>query len=342
MDFSSKNVVGKQGLAALRAHLPACVLAAIFAQAPLAQAIEVVEGQPTVITAGQSAAGSSSGNRAQAANAAAASGGTSYSTGTARNAAASTELYVQLQALQVEMRELRGMVEQQAFLIEQLSQRRMDDYLDLDRRIGELQQALPQVGSGPRSNSPARQNSAAANRAASNSPAPRATAARAEPVREPVTSTTEVPASLSGTAAALGNVAQPPAVPNPDDASEAREVYQAAYQQVKDREFGKAKVSLALFIKNYPASRYVPNAYFWLGELYYLDSDLKQSRDAFLALVNDHGQHRKVAEAKFKLGKIYHQLGNDGEAKAILQSVVSDHPDSKAVNPAREYLKNSL
>ena len=332
MGVICRGLMRKPQLAAWRINLPASILLAMAAHIPCVQAIEVVEGQPTVITGGQAAAGSSASNQGQVAGSlAAGAGGTSYSTGAARSTAVSTELYVQLQALQVEMRELRGMVEQQAYLIEQLSQRRMDDYLDLDRRIGELQQALkPGVRSNP-----------AASGATAGRPAPRAAAAQAEPVREPVTSTTEVPASL-GAAAARANVANAPVVPNPDSASEARDVYQAAYQQVKDREFAKAKVSLATFIQNYPASRYVPNAYFWLGELYYLDSSLEQSRDAFLALVTDHAEHRKVAEAKFKLGKIYHQLGNNGEAKAILQSVVTDHPDSKAVNPAREYLKNSL
>ncbi|UZJ44937.1 outer membrane protein assembly factor BamD [Marinimicrobium sp. C6131] len=48
------------------------------------------------------------------------------------------ELFYQFQALQQEVLELRGMVEEQAHEIQRLKQQRMDDYLDLDRRIGEL------------------------------------------------------------------------------------------------------------------------------------------------------------------------------------------------------------
>lgn len=48
------------------------------------------------------------------------------------------ELFYQFQALQQEMQELRGLVEEQSHEIQQLKQQRMDDYLDLDRRIGEL------------------------------------------------------------------------------------------------------------------------------------------------------------------------------------------------------------
>ncbi len=50
------------------------------------------------------------------------------------------ELFYQFQALQQEVQELRGLVEEQSNEIRQLKQQRMDDYLDLDRRIGELSQ----------------------------------------------------------------------------------------------------------------------------------------------------------------------------------------------------------
>ncbi len=59
----------------------------------------------------------------------------------AANAGASnlqTEMYFRLQSLQEEVSELRGLVEEQANEIQRLKKQRMDDYLDLDRRIGEL------------------------------------------------------------------------------------------------------------------------------------------------------------------------------------------------------------
>ena len=96
------------------------------------------------------------------------------------------------------------------------------------------------------------------------------------------------------------------------------------------------------FIKAYPGSHYVPNAHFWLGELYYLESDLTNSQQSFTALIGGYPQHRKVADAKFKLGKVYHQLGDQDSARAMLESVLNDHPGSTAANPAREYLNNSL
>lgn len=56
----------------------------------------------------------------------------------APDAAVLTEVYNQLQMLQQEVLELRGLVEQQTFEIRQLKQQRLDDYMDLDRRLSQL------------------------------------------------------------------------------------------------------------------------------------------------------------------------------------------------------------
>jgi tol-pal system protein YbgF len=46
------------------------------------------------------------------------------------------DLYYQVQLLQDEVRELRGIIDEQANLLRQLRQQQLDDYQDLDRRLG--------------------------------------------------------------------------------------------------------------------------------------------------------------------------------------------------------------
>lgn len=48
------------------------------------------------------------------------------------------DLFYRLQAMQQELLELRGLVEEQAYEINRLKQQRHDDYMDLDRRISAL------------------------------------------------------------------------------------------------------------------------------------------------------------------------------------------------------------
>lgn len=57
---------------------------------------------------------------------------------------AKAQQFYQLQQLQQEVMQLRGLVEQQAFELKRVKQQRMDDYLDLDRRISTL--SKPGVG----------------------------------------------------------------------------------------------------------------------------------------------------------------------------------------------------
>lgn len=64
---------------------------------------------------------------------------------------AQAELFYQLQLLQQEVQELRGLVEQQSFELRQLKQQRMDDYLDLDRRLGQQSGAAAATSLSPTS-----------------------------------------------------------------------------------------------------------------------------------------------------------------------------------------------
>lgn len=88
--------------------------AALLAAVPLAQAqVEVVDSEPERSGQSEESGGSATGNF-------------------------QSELFFQLQTLQREVQQLRGMVEEQAYELQKLKQQRMDDYLDLDKRIGAL------------------------------------------------------------------------------------------------------------------------------------------------------------------------------------------------------------
>ena len=222
------------------------------------------------------------------------------------SAATNTDILLQLQSLQAELRQLRGLVEEQRHAIEMLDHKRIDDYLDLDHRLSVVHQS--QVEAKP------------------------------APDKEEGLNFSFVPMVATQPAVSTFDQAEPPL---PVEA-EAKQAYRQSYQLVKDREFERAQTSLTDFIQRYPSSSYIPNAYFWLGELQYLAMELPLSRDSFISLIEQYPQHKKVADAKFKLGKVYHQLGQSAKARSTLESVLSDHAQSTAANPAREYLNSHL
>jgi tol-pal system protein YbgF len=265
--------------------------------------VEVVEAESTIVPAerypsdGYFDAVSDRKNRAQIfdSNAPAA---------VASAAATNTDILLQLQSLQAELRQLRGLVEEQRHAIEMLDRKRIDDYLDLDHRLSVVHQS--QVEAKP------------------------------APDKEEGLNFSFVPMVATQPAVSTFDQAEPPL------SLEARQAYRQSYQLVKDREFERAQTSLTDFIQRYPSSSYIPNAYFWLGELQYLAMELPLSRDSFISLIEQYPQHKKVADAKFKLGKVYHQLGQSAKARSTLESVLSDHAQSTAANPAREYLNSNL
>lgn len=66
---------------------------------------------------------------------------------------ANTQLYLELQTLRQEVSQLRGLIEEMSYQIDQLSSRQTNDYANLDRRILELGQAGVSATSSGNSNS---------------------------------------------------------------------------------------------------------------------------------------------------------------------------------------------
>ncbi len=94
-------------------YLPLAVVFAAASVPALAQ-VSVVDSQPVMPKAPVAAASSDSSSQGQA------------------------EMFYQLQVLQQEVLELRGQVEGQAYELKRLKQQRLDDYVDLDKRIAAL------------------------------------------------------------------------------------------------------------------------------------------------------------------------------------------------------------
>jgi len=188
---------------------------------------------------------------------------------------ASTQTYYLLQSLRDELRVLRGMVEEQGNTIRLLKQRQVDDYLDLDRRLGALTtagvstQGKPPVGSAH---------------------------------------------SGASTLSPVGAI--PAASSNAEKAA-----YEKAYGVLKSGQVAAAKQAFTAYLAQYPKGRYAANGYYWLGEIYMLDNQLKEAGEAFAVVVEQYPAHRKMLDASFKLGKVYHLQGKNEKAKALLTKV---------------------
>ena len=246
------------------------------------------------------------------------------------SAAGTSDPYYQLQLLREELRQLRGMLEEQSNELTVLKKRQREDYLDLDRRLagstgpaGALPGSLPDSTStaGPPGSGVPAQPSSSANVGATVAGVPAAGSFPAQPTDLPY----GVPASNSTqTSLYAGNEIEEQAA------------YDQAYGLLKARKIDEARAALQKFLIDYPRSSYAANAHYWLGEVYLLDNELDAAAAQFLAVIEQSPGHRKVNDATFKLGKVYYLQNKPDQAKVLLERVAKGSDSSARL--AQDYL----
>lgn len=234
---------------------------------------------------------------------------------------ATGDLLIQLQSLQQEVMELRGIVEEQNHQIETLKQQSLDRYNDLDKRIGQ-----PHAGVAP---------------AASTEAAP--IDANATPV-VPETHTPSFAAPMPSAAQTPAPAVAAPATMETAKPEE-YEAYQVAYAKLKSQDFNGAIKGFNAFLAQYPNSSLAGNSYFWLGKSYLLvqPQDLNKAQIAFTK-VGEHPQSNKVPDALYELGKVYFLKGDKPRAKTLLQQVIDNYGASGSNAPqlAKQFLDQNF
>lgn len=134
-------------------------------------------------------------------------------------------------------------------------------------------------------------------------------------------------------------------VVNPEPAQKVKDTgppqgYVKAFGLYSTNNFAAAIEAFQLFIKEQPASEYVPNAHYWIGECYYSNSDLPKALAAFQKVVDTWPRHQKAADALLKIGYSQTVLKRQDKAKAAFELLIRNYPGSPAAVKARERLNN--
>ncbi|MBK5968688.1 MULTISPECIES: tol-pal system protein YbgF [Thiorhodovibrio] len=237
-----------------------------------------------------------------------------------------SDLLLQIQQLQKEVQDLRGMVEKQQFLLRQ-------------QERGKEQLQGPGSGQIPDSNNALLERAVPGQRLSpSPSGLPPAPGLPARP------SLSDGPTGLSDPMNQLGLGATPgagtqlqltpedtvlPALPAPEtqNAGE-RDAYRQAFEHLKERNYEAARVAFEGLLTQYPRGDFADNSLYWLGEISYQDKDYPEARASFEQLIQDYPSSPKVPGAMLKLGYLDSDLGNIEQARIMLQAVVRRFPDT--------------
>ncbi len=124
-----------------------------------------------------------------------------------------------------------------------------------------------------------------------------------------------------------------------DATSQEKQLYQTASQQLKEKQYDVAKVSLKKLISEYPMGEYTANGYYWLGEVCFIQGNLQEASQAFSSVIQSFPQHAKVADALLKLGYIASAENHASKAKQYFEQVVRQYPSSSAARLAEARLQ---
>jgi tol-pal system protein YbgF len=183
------------------------------------------------------------------------------------------EMFYQMQLMQQEMMQLRGLVEEQAHIISQLKKQSMERYIDLDKRISGLSSGAP-TGKSSRS-------------------------AVAVPV--PVAAK-----ALSGEKEAYNKAYSLVTSKRFDSALEAFKHFLVdfpdsqytpnalywmgeLYQVVRPSDLEAARQAFTQLIERYPNNSKVPDAMYKLGKVYYQKGNTVKSREWLNRVISDYG-----------------------------------------------------
>ncbi len=206
-------------------------------------------------------------------------------------------------ALQAEVRRLRGRIEELENSNEAIRKQQHDLYSDLDKRI-----AGSAGSAGPSSGAPSGVGSAAA-------------------------------AAGSAGAAGAAGAATGAAAGGGSPSSVEQAVYNQAFSALKAGSYSVAITSFRDFLSNYPGSPLAENAQYWLGEAYYVTRDYDGAAASFRTVLQQWPQSRKAPDALLKIGFTQFEQKKFAESRRTLEDVIQKYPDSDPAKLAADKLK---
>ena len=245
------------------------------------------------------------------------------------------DLVNQNQALQSQVQSLQGQVEELKHALDEARQRSKDQYTDLDSRIGRLEGHGAGVVPPPAGTGRAAQAEQPPDVDLGN-PAARP---QQQPARNVGALTAEDRAAI-----ATGDVAPPPvaketAPPAPVDPAAEGSTYNDAFAALKDGRYAESAKRFQTFIEQYPNSDLTGNAYYWLGESYYVTQNYKIAQESFQTLLQRYPNSQKAPDALLKVGYSQYEQRQWDQAEATLNEVVQKYPDTTVARLAQGRLR---
>jgi tol-pal system protein YbgF len=221
--------------------------------------------------------------------------------------AGTTPLVNQVNDLQQQLSQLQGQIEELQHQNQQLQDSQKAQYADIDSRLSRLEKGG---------------------------------AAQAQPPAAPANATqASAPAPTTAVAPVAGQQAASATAPTAATTPTEQAAYDTAFKSLRAGDYVTASRGFRDFLTKYPDSPLAPNAYYWLGESYYVTMNYPVAIEAFQRLVKQYPQSDKVSDGLLKVGYCQIELKQQDAAIATLKQVSAKYPGTKAAGLAQERLR---
>ena len=240
------------------------------------------------------------------------------------------EMLTRIEDMQADVQMMRGELEMQRHEFEGIKQRQRDLYLDIDRRMLQLEKSA--------SSAPIPQPAPAAGFAPQ---APRANNAMQPTQTAPAASTTasapftSMPPVASAAPVVGGGSGRPPAAPAAAiDPLQEQSAYQQALNILREGRYDEAVVAFQSFLSRFPGSQYSGNAQYWIGEANYVSHRYPLAVEEFQKVIGSYPDSSKVPDAMLKIGYTFYELKSWDQARQTLGTLVERFPKTTAAQLA--------
>ncbi len=143
------------------------------------------------------------------------------------------------------------------------------------------------------------------------------------------------PAPEAAKEAAEAAQTKPAPPPSPADPQRLYDEGQIAF---KDKRYGEARQKFEKLINDHPKQALVPNAYFWIGESYYVQKKFEDAVLVYETLLKTYPSHDKARGAMLKQAYAFIELGDKKTGKVILERLIEKYPRSSEAELAEKKL----
>ncbi len=221
------------------------------------------------------------------------------------------DIMVRIESMQSELQRLVGEIEVQKHTLGEIKKRQRDLYIDLDRRILQMER---RSGSTSRSSVTTEPSSSLPLSSAKN---------KINHVKSTNTSVVTKPKKHVVIKKKEGE----------------QVAYQKAFDLLRALRYEKATNAFRQFLSNYPNGRYAHIAQYWLAETSYHTRKYSIAVQDYQTLINQYPKSPKRADALLKIGYSQFELKSFIKAKTVLKKLIQSYPGTTEAGQAENLLQ---